>query len=61
MKKEQFKNIRERMGLSQAKFAKILGYDTGLTILRKEKGQAAITKQDEIILNFLAAPPKKKK
>lgn len=53
MTKEKFKEIRENMGLTQTQFAHKLGYDNFSSIHRKEKGISPISKQDEIIIEFI--------
>lgn len=49
--KEEFKSIREYLGLPQDKFAEKLGYRSGAVIISfKENGERNITKQDTIML-----------
>lgn len=53
MTKEEFKQARKNLGLSQIKMAEKLGYSRVMTISDKENGKRSVTRQDEIILNYL--------
>lgn len=53
MTKEQFKQRRLELGLTQKQMAEKLGYSSNKRIYEKEKGDRGITKQDEIILSTL--------
>ncbi len=55
MTKEQFKQARLDMGKTQEQWAEALGYSSRLHIIRKEKGEHPISRQDEIIINHLKA------
>jgi transcriptional regulator with XRE-family HTH domain len=51
MDRTQFKNIRLALNKSQQEFADLLGYKSLVSISKKENGDTAITRQDEIILH----------
>lgn len=52
MTKEEFKQIRKDLGMTQEEFASLLGYSDRQIILRKENGLRGISKQDEIIIDL---------
>ena len=53
MTAEEYKKIREQMGLSQAELAKFLGVDDG-TIGRRERGELPISPEVELALNAVS-------
>lgn len=53
MTPKELKEIRTRLGLTQAEMAEKLGYSRPGTVNDKEAGRRGITAQDEIILEIL--------
>lgn len=49
MTPQQFRQLREKMGLTQSKFGTLLGIDK-MSVWRKENGQRPITRRDIVIL-----------
>lgn len=52
MTKEEFKNIRKSLGVTQKEFAEMLGYDKQ-SISNKECGSRKVTRLDQLLLNQL--------
>ena len=52
MNGKELRAFRERLGLTQAEFGKLLGIGK-MAVWRKENGQRAITPRDEIMVEGL--------
>ena len=53
MTKEQFRQMREELGLTQVSMAEQMGYNRSDVISNKENGHRGITRQDILIIEKL--------